>query len=258
MFRGIQFRRLFHRILPLFALIALTGALAALAQVPDEFTNLKVFPKDVGKMDLIGVMKEFNSALGVKCHHCHEMKTPGDFNSIDWASDAMATKDEARGMMRMVGQLNNELVPRAMGKPVQRVRCITCHRGLADPRTLDLVLLETIGESGAEAGVEHYKALKDEHYGSGSYDFGSGTLIDVATTLAQNRGDTAGAMKVLELNAANNPDDSRTYLMMSQIQILTGDKDGAMANAQKALELDPENAAAAQILEQFGGGADGQ
>ena len=253
-----MFRRLFPRILPLFALVALTGALAALAQVPDEFTNLQVFPRDVGKTELIGVMKEFNAALGVKCHHCHEMKTPGDFNSIDWASDALPAKDDARGMMRMVGQLNNEMVPRAMGKPVQRVKCVTCHRGLADPRTLDLVLLETIGEGGAEAGVEHYKALKDEYYGAGSYDFGSDTLIDVATTLAQNRGDTAGAMKILELNIADNPEDARSYLMMSQIMILTGDKDGAIANAEKALELDPGNTAAARILEQLGDGAGGQ
>jgi hypothetical protein len=163
-------------IFSILAVAAFTGVVSA--QVPDEFTNLQVFPKDVGKMELIGVMKEFSSALGVRCHHCHEMKTPGDFNSIDWASDTLPTKDEARGMMRMVGQLNNDLVPRAMGKPVQRVKCITCHRGLSDPRTLDLVLLETIEESGADAGVEHYKALKDEYFGSGSYDFGSGTLID--------------------------------------------------------------------------------
>lgn len=253
-----MFRRLFQRILPLFALFALTGALAALAQVPDEFTNLQVFPRDVGKTNLIGVMKEFNSALGVKCHHCHEMKTPGDFNSIDWASDALPAKDGARGMMRMVGQLNNDLVPRAMGRPVQKVKCITCHRGLVDPRTLDLVLLETIGEGGAQGGVEHYRALRDEYYGSGSYDFGSGVLLDVATTLAQSRGDTAGALKILELNVANNPGDSRSYLMMSQIQILTGDKEGARTNAEKALELDPENTLAARILDQVGDGAGDQ
>lgn len=243
------------RILTLTILAAVAVAGAASAQVPDEFTNLQVFPKDVGKMELIGVMKEFSSALGVRCHHCHEMKTPGDFNSIDWASDLLPAKDDARGMIRMVGQLNNDLVPRAMGKPVQRVQCVTCHRGLTDPRTLDLVLLDTIGESGADAGVEHYKALRDEYYGSGSYNFGSDTLIDVATTLAQNRGDTEGAMKLLELNVEHNPDDSRTYLMMSQIMILTGDKEGALANAEKALELDPENEPAARILEQFGEGA---
>jgi uncharacterized protein HemY len=81
------------------------------------------------------------------------------------------------------------------------------------------------------------------------------TLVDVATTLAQAKGDTDGALKILELNVEMNPDNSQSYLMMSQIQILKGDKEGALANAEKALELDPENSQAARLLEQFGEGA---
>lgn len=248
---------MFRRVLPL-VLAVLVAATAATAQVPDEFTNLQVFPRDVGKRQLINVMKEFSSALGVKCTHCHVMTVPGDFNSIDWASDDLLVKDEARGMMRMVGKLNNELVPQAMGKPVQRVQCVTCHRGLPDPRTLDLVLLDTVEESGADTGVEHYRALRDEYYGRGSYDFGSGTLVDVATTLAQGRGDTIGALKMLRLNVEMHPEDAQSYLMMSQIQILGGDKEGALANAKKVLELDPDNTQAAGILEQFDEGAGGK
>ena len=219
---------MFRPVLPL--VLAVLVAATATAQVPDEFTNLQVFPRDVGKRQLINVMKEFSSALGVECTHCHVMKVPGDFNSIDWASDGLLVKDEARGMMRMVGKLNSELVPQAMGKPVQRVQCVTCHRGLPDPR----------------------------YYGRGSYDFGPGTLIDVATTLAQGRGDTMGALKMLRLNVEMHPEDVQSYVMMSQIHILGGDKEGAVANAKKALELDPENTQAAGLLEQFGEGADGK
>lgn len=227
----------------------ITGA--AYAQVPEEYTNLKVLSPEIGKRDLIGVMKEFSAALGVRCHHCHVMKVPGDFSSMDWASDTLPEKDAARGMMQMVGQLNNNLLPQAMGKPGGRVKCITCHRGLVDPRTLGLVILETVKLDGAEAGVSRYRDLHGEYYGSGSYDFGPVALMDVATTMAQVMGDTEGALVILDLNTEMNPDHSPSYLMKSQIQVLTGDKEGATANARKALELDPENDLARKLLEQL-------
>ena len=249
---------MFARTLILVVLISNLVAGAAYAQVPDEFTNLRVFPPEIGKRELIGAMKEFSGALGVRCHHCHEMKVPGDFNSIDWASDALPEKDAARGMMKLVGQLNNELLPRAMGKPGGKVQCITCHRGLTDPRTLDLVLLDSVTNDGVEAGVSYYRSLREDYYGSGSYDFGPMVLVDVATTLAQSLGDTEGALQILDLNTEMNPDHAPSYVMKSQIQVLTGDKEGALANAEKALELDPENEMARSLLEQIAPGGEGR
>jgi len=245
------------RVLILMALMLTLTTGAAHAQIPDEFTNLKVFSPDIGKRDLIGAMKNFTRALGVRCHHCHEMKVPGDFSSIDWASDSLPEKDAARGMMQMVGQLNQNLLPQAMGKPGGKVQCITCHRGLSDPRTLDLILLDTVKNDGTAAGASYYRSLREEYYGSGSYDFGPMVLMDVATTLAQAMGDTDGAMEILDLNTEMNPDHSPSYLMKSQIQVLTGDKESAIANARKALELDPENEPARKLLGQLdpeGGG----
>ena len=45
-------------ILALFTLLATS----ALAQVPDQYTNLKVLPKDIGKRELLGTMKSFARA----------------------------------------------------------------------------------------------------------------------------------------------------------------------------------------------------
>jgi hypothetical protein len=238
------------RILFLSAVLLLAGA-SSTAQIPDEFTKLEIFPRDIGKRELIGAMKEFSSALGVRCHHCHEMKTPGDFDSIDWASEALPAKDKARGMMRLVGQLNSDLVPRAVGGPAHKVQCVTCHRGLTDPRSIDLVLLETMDKDGNRAGLEHYKELRAEFYGSGSYDFGPMVVLDMATTLAQNRGDTATAMEFLELNVKHHPDHAYSYMMMAQIQILSGDKEGAIANTERALAIEPENQQAQIMLQQL-------
>jgi tetratricopeptide (TPR) repeat protein len=224
---------------------------AALAEIPDTFSNLKVFPNDIGKRELLGAMRDFSTSLGVRCTFCHVQKTPGDFDSIDWASDALEPKKVTRGMMTMVRDLNRELLPAATGGQGARVRCITCHRGIEDPRTLDKVLLEATENDGIEVGIARYRELRAEYYGSGAYDFRPSTLTSVAEALAQNRGELKSAVQFLDLGIEMNPEDVTTYLMKSQILILEGDKEGALDSARKALELDPENEQALEIIEQF-------
>ena len=41
------------------------------AQIPDEFQNLKILPKDISKDDLLVVMRDFSFALDVRCQYCH-------------------------------------------------------------------------------------------------------------------------------------------------------------------------------------------
>ena len=72
-------------------LLLMLSAPTLLAQIPDSFENLKVFPKDIGKEELVGQMRDMSAALGVRCTFCHHEKTPGDHRSIDWASDELAS-----------------------------------------------------------------------------------------------------------------------------------------------------------------------
>jgi hypothetical protein len=236
----------------LFVLIlAALAAGTALAEIPDTFTNLEIFPQDIGKRQLLEVMSDFSTALGVKCIYCHVQKTPGDFDSIDWASDDLQHKVVSRGMMTMVGNINREHLPAALGGQGGKVSCITCHRGLKNPRPLDLVLLDTMKEDGVEVGLARYRELRDEYYGSGSYDFSPSVLTGVAETLAQNRGDLDGAVKVLDLGIEMSPADAATYLMKSQMLMMKGDKAGALTSAEKTLELDPDNGQALKIIGQL-------
>ncbi len=229
----------------------LTALLAGSVQagIPDTFTNLKVFPEDIGKQKLLGAMRDFSSALGVRCTFCHVQMNPGDFDSIDWASDEIKHKDVARGMMTLSRNINSEQLPKATGEPGGMVRCITCHRGLENPQTLDRVLLDTIEKDGVDVGIARYRELRDEHYGAGAYNFSPSTLNEVAETLAQSRGDMDGAVKVLDLGMEMNPDDSITYLMKGKILMFQGDKEGALASLNKALELDPGNEQIIRILD---------
>lgn len=223
----------------------------AAAQIPDKYTNLEVLPRDIGKRDLVTTMKSFAMDLGLRCTDCHEQKTPGDFSSIDWASDKMPNKEVARGMMKMVQEINGNLLPAATGERDFEISCVTCHRGVAHPRTLDDELLEVISSDGVDAGETRYRELRDSYYGSGSYDFGPMTLATVAETLAQERTDLDGARRMVRLNLEMNPDHADSYVMLAQIDLAAGDKDAALAHVEKALALDPESGHAKRMLQQL-------
>lgn len=222
------------------------------ADVPEKFTNLKVFPEDIGKRDLIGAMKSFSAALGVRCSACHEMKVPGDYDSFDWASDKLPSKDVTRGMMKMVQEINGNLLPAATNEHDFRVSCVTCHRGLENPSTLDQVVLGVVAKEGVEAAEARYRELREKYYGTGSYDFAPGTLATVAQTLAQDNGDMAGARAMVVLNLEMNPDDVDSHLMLAQMDLAAGDKEAARASVDKALALDPQNRHAKRLLQQIG------
>jgi tetratricopeptide (TPR) repeat protein len=232
----------------MFVLQAGIGAVSA--QVPDEFTNLKVLPKDISKRELIGVMREFAIGLGVRCTQCHPGKTPGTLEGVDFASDELEDKKVSRAMMKMVSELNDRLVPAAGLESPVRVRCITCHRGVTEPESLDRLLLSVAEEKGADAAADKYRELREQYYGSGSYSFSPGSLNTVAESLAQERDDLDGAIAIMKLNVEMNPDAAFSHLMLGQFYAANGDKAAAIASIERSLELQPDNDRARKLLEQ--------
>lgn len=98
-------------------------------------TNLQVFPKDAPRQQVLQAMQAFAQALGVTCAHCHDWEQGRPTN--DLASDAKPPKNVARGMMRMVGQINPLVQQAAAPKPaadVVGVNCMMCHRGAVIPQ----------------------------------------------------------------------------------------------------------------------------
>jgi len=227
--------------------MVLAAARPASAQIPDEFTNLKVLSKDTSKRALVVIMRAFSGALGVRCSYCHLAKEPGS-SEVDFASDELETKRVARAMMAMSGQINNKLMPSTGREPLVRVRCVTCHRGVTRPETLDRILLAVVDEGGVDAAVARYREMREELYGQGSYNFGAGTLSDLAQVLAQGRGDLDDAITVMELNVEMNPDGPLIHLMLGQLYAMKGNTDAARASFERLLELDPDNTQARQLL----------
>jgi hypothetical protein len=103
--------------------------------------NLRVIPHTIGEDQLIGTMREINKALGVKCDYCHKeipgKITPEGHPAHDFASDDKLQKRIARKMMLMTKNINEKLDDMGDGQ-LERVSCITCHRGHTQPaHTLD-------------------------------------------------------------------------------------------------------------------------
>src|SRR3569832_2997275 len=72
---------------------------------PEMFENLKVFPKDIPRDSLLGIMRGFTGALGVNCTYCHVTEpapagAPGPRERLQPASDDKETKKPARIMIR--------------------------------------------------------------------------------------------------------------------------------------------------------------
>jgi len=232
------------------ALLLAAGTPVA-AQIPDEFTNLKVLPKEIGKREMVSIMRQFSSALGVRCKHCHVGEDPESLEGYDFASDALEPKRVARAMMEMSALINREGMPMTGRKDAIRVTCLTCHRGLVRPVTIEAVMLDVIDAEGVSTAETRYRELRDQYYGKGAFNFGPEPLNSIAETLSQEKDDLAGAISIMKLNVEFNPDNVGNYLILGKLYAVSKDTVAAAAAFERALELEPDNPWAKQMLEQL-------
>ena len=113
-------------------LLAVAAAPAQSPTTPSDWKgkNLQILPATMPRGEVIAVMKNFTTSLGVECSFCHASGADG---KLDPASDAKKEKASARWMMTMVKDLNAKFHVTDMSKP--EVTCYTCHRGAAHPLT---------------------------------------------------------------------------------------------------------------------------
>lgn len=253
----------FFRLFAAFGALVLSSSLALAQQPPAAGgqraggpppapTNLQVMPKDIPREQLIAGMQSIAAALGVQCNYCHVMEGRGGRN--DMASDEKPAKKTARQMMIFARELNEKL-PAVVGKSgndTARVGCVTCHRGVAIPKALTVVLNETVTAKGLDAAIAQYRELRTRYYGGMAYDFTEAGLIAMGTA-ATNADRADNALAWLNLNLEFYPKSSRTYQTMAQAHLKKNDKDAAIKALEKAVELDPNNNQAKQQLQQIKG-----
>ena len=246
----------------------------AAAQSPDKYTNLQVLPKDISKPELQSTMRGFVFALGVRCNYCHAEKKDAAKPGLDFASDEKETKKTARVMLQMVAAINRDYIaklpqttpqtaqqtppqtapPQAVqsaSQPAQavQVQCVTCHHGLAQPRTLNSLLAEAIDQKGIDSAIALYGDLRKKYYGGAQYDFGETSLNQLTESLlAQEK--NKEALAIMEMNFSNNhPDSVWSYHMLAMTHEANGQVADAIADYRKVLELHPDDDWAKQQID---------
>jgi Tetratricopeptide repeat/Photosynthetic reaction centre cytochrome C subunit len=214
--------------------------------------NLKVLPDTISREALLTVMRGFATSLGVRCTHCHTPATGGPPDSIDFASDAKPTKEVARGMMRMVRQINGDLLPAIpeLGDQPMRVGCITCHRGAPRPVMLEDTLLTVAHGLGVDSAVAAYGALRTRYYGGFTYDFGERPLGTLAARLAAE-GRQADALRIREFAAQQFPSSASAAYELGRAYEAAGQRDRAIEQYRRAVTLQPNHRQAQERLREL-------
>jgi Photosynthetic reaction centre cytochrome C subunit len=253
-------------VIPTVALALASGSAAAQGGPPQQQPpkNLQVLPKDLTRGQVVAIMRGVAIGLGVRCEHCHVQNEAaagggaggGGLNNMDFASDDKETKKTARAMFRMVMDINGKYMVDA-GRNLDeltRVSCVTCHHGLAKPRTLAAELVGAVQASGVDSAIARYRELREKYYGSAAFDFSELSLVLVADDLARTPARRPDALKLLALNLEFYPKSGATYASTGQLLMQAGDSTGAMNAVTKGTEVDPDNPQLKQLLTRMRGG----
>ena len=116
------------------------------------------------------------------------------------------------------------------------------------PATFSALLI-TMRMRGVDAGLRRYTELKQ----AGDSTVDEGILNGLGYTLLYDDGRTDDAIKVFERNVKEYPQSANVYDSLGEAFTKAGKKDQAIANYEKALELDPKSQNAAEKLRQLKG-----
>jgi tetratricopeptide (TPR) repeat protein len=196
-------------------------------------------------------MREFSFSLGVRCQYCHAGGDGVSLEGVNFGSDEKPTKLKARAMLRMVDQINGPVLAAlpARAEPKVTVDCVTCHRGLPLPKTLQTTLLEIVNKDGAAAATARYRELRTNQTLTGRWNFGEWEINELARRL-RDVGNLEAAIAILEMNGEFNPKSAEIDFYLGEMHLARGEKDKALSRFRAALEKAPNHAPAkARIAE---------
>jgi len=237
------------------------------SQLPAKPENLQVLPKDMPTDSVVAVMRGFAMSLGVRCQYCHVEREAaagapaaggpgggggGPFQNFDFKSDEKDHKKIARIMLKMVDSINTKFLPSIPDRdnPPTNVNCLTCHRGLSKPATIETVLLNTTARSGVDSAIARYRALRND-LTSGKYNFGEQPVMEAAQKLiVQQKYDDA--IKLLQMDQEFYPNSVNIDYQLAEAYIAKGDKDAGIARLRAVLTKNPNDRRARARLQQLG------
>lgn len=120
---------------------------------------------------------------------------------------------------------------------------------LASRKSIAEALLKIIQEQGVEAAVKQYRELKATE--PTAYDFGEDELNGLGYQLLEMK-KFKDAIRVFELNVEEYPSSYSAYDSLGEAYMDNGEKDLAIKNYKKSLELNPANENAKKMLKRLG------
>lgn len=116
------------------------------------------------------------------------------------------------------------------------------------PRSIGEVLLQSISTAGVKAAVAEYRQLKSSRPADFLFDLNE--LNSLGYHLMGN-GRIDEAIAILELNVEAYPRSANAYDSLGEAYMRKGDKDRAIENYRRSLELNPSNSNAAAMIERL-------
>jgi len=118
-----------------------------------------------------------------------------------------------------------------------------------DPRiSIAETLSKTIAASGVDAAEKQYHDLKANHFAN--YNFDAGELNGLGYRLIRGK-KFAEAIRIFQLNTEAYPQSSNAYDSLAEGYMDSGDKALAIANYQKAIQLNPKNGNSISMLKKL-------
>ena len=207
--------------------------------------NLQFFPKTITRDALVQRMREFSFSLGVRCQYCHSGGDGVSLEGVNFGADDKPAKIKARAMLRMVDQINGPVLAAlpSRAEPKVTVDCVTCHRGLPLPKTLQTTLWEIVNKDGAAAATARYRELRANQSMTGRWNFGEWEINELARRL-RDAGNVDAAIAILEMNGEFYPKSPDIDFHIGEMLLARGDKDKALARYRATLDKAPNYAPA--------------
>jgi hypothetical protein len=231
-------------------LLVFAGAIqSAPAQLPKHPQNLQVLPASLSTDSVFSLMLNVADALGVTCGHCHVGGDNATWDSTNFRTDTIPAKLLARAMFRLTDRLNAELLPPIVPPEATRVpvSCMTCHRGILRPMSLQDTLMRAILHFGADSGAATYSRIRQKYAGRMTFDLTEYPLIDLASRLV-GAGRAADGAMMLEADAREFPNSTNVAYQLAGTYELAGDRQRAIVGFRRVLLMQPNHAGAQRHL----------
>jgi tetratricopeptide (TPR) repeat protein len=136
-----------------------------------------------------------------------------------------------------------------VGRVSDRIAKILYNQPYEVPKmSIASVLDKTIREKGIDAGITQYRELKAKQ--AATYDFAENELNDLGYRLLRS-GKAKEAVEIFKLNVEAYPQGFNTYDSLAEGYEALNQRELAITNYKKSLELNPKNTNAVEVLKRL-------